>query len=91
MLKAVSDKISVGGEKIQACAIFRNIPEIPQNVGTKCEKGLKIRYSYYIKMGVKKQVWGKLLNKKVGADRKGRCKVGENLLNKKQVQAKFIQ
>ena len=31
-----------------------NFSKEPQNVGTKCEKGVKIRYSYYIKMRVKK-------------------------------------
>ena len=68
-----------------------NFLKKPQKVGASCQKGLKIRCCYYIKMGVKMQVWGKLLNKKVGAIGKGRCRVGENLLNKKQVQAKFIR
>ena len=30
------------------------LSKIPQNVGANCEKGLKIRYSYHIKMRVKK-------------------------------------
>ena len=35
--------------------------------GAKCGKGLKVWCSYYIKMGVKSVVRGKLLNKKCGA------------------------
>ena len=77
--------------KIDKFAEDLKLKQNTQNVGTNCEKGLKIRYSYYIKMGVKMQVWGKLLNKKVGTVEKCRYTVGENLLNKKQVQAKFIR
>ena len=51
--------------------------------GAKCWKGLKVWCTYYIKMRGKSVVRGKIDNKKVGAIGKGRCRVGENLLNKK--------
>ena len=38
----------------------------PPKCGAKCEKGVKVWCSYYIKMRVKSVVRGKLLNKKCG-------------------------
>ena len=60
-----------------------NFNKNPQSVGAKCGKGLKIRCTYYIKMRGKSVVRGKIDNKKVGSIGKGRCRVRENLLNKK--------
>ena len=51
--------------------------EEPSKCGTKCEKGLKVWYSYYIKMRVKSVVWGKLLNKKCGTFEKCGTKWGK--------------
>ena len=55
----------------------------PPKCGAKCGKGLKVWCTYYIKMRGKSVVRGKIDNKKVGAIGKGRCRVRENLLNKK--------
>ena len=41
-----------------------NFLKEPQNVGTNCEKGVKIRYSYYIKMRVKSRCEGNYLIKR---------------------------
>ena len=53
-----------------------NLLKESSKCGTKCEKGLKVWHSYYIKMGVKSVAWGKLLNKKCGTFEKVWHRVG---------------